>query len=89
MATARYPVSRRTIVSVPRLELFHRGFALRIEQVQDGSDGYAFRIESRGLALHTSGADYRTPQSAERAARLFVDDALGGFEHATRALHAS
>ena len=81
-------VVHRTIVSVPRLELYHRGFALRIEQAQDGSDGYAFAIENRGLVLHTSAADYRTPQSAERAARVFIDDALGGYEHATRSFDA-
>ena len=79
---------RRSIVSASRLQLHHRGFALRIEQAQNGADGYAFAIAHRGLTLHTSGADFRTPQSAERAARVFVDDALGGFEHATQALQA-
>ena len=56
--------------------------------MQDGSDRYSFSIESRGYTLHTSPADYRTAQSAERAARVFVDDALGGYERATRALDA-
>lgn len=76
----------RTIVSVPRLLLRHRGFDLEVEQATDGSDGYGFAISHRGLTLHASPAEYRTPQSAERSGRVFIDDALSGFEHATRSL---
>lgn len=82
------PAVRRSIVSAPRPTLYHQGFALRIDQAQDGSDGYAFAIQHRALTLYASPADFRTPQSAERAARVFVDDALGSYDVATSALEA-
>ena len=89
MQTARRSsIVRRSVVTASNLRLHHRGFALRLEQAQDGSDRYSFSIESRGYTLHTSASDFRTAQSAERAARVFVDDALGGYERATRALDA-
>ncbi|MEM6326502.1 MAG: hypothetical protein AAF791_05235 [Bacteroidota bacterium] len=74
------------IVTVPRLVLRHRGFDLEVEHARDGSDGYGFAISHRGLTLHASTAEYRTPQSAERSGRLFIDDALNGFDYATRVL---
>ncbi|MEM1056532.1 MAG: hypothetical protein AAGI52_13500 [Bacteroidota bacterium] len=77
---------RRTIVSVPRLTLRHRGFDLEVEQATDGSDAYGFAIVHQGLTLHASPAEYRTPQSAERSGRVFIDDALSGFDYATRTL---
>ena len=89
VSVARYPVSRRTVVSVPRIELYHRGFAIHVTKAQDGSDRFSFRIDSRGLDLHTSASEYLSAHGAERAARVFIDDALGGFDYATRALDAS
>ena len=80
------PSVRRTFVSASRLQLRHRGFDLEVTRSQDGSDSYAFSIRHDGLTLHASPSEFRTPQSAERAARVFIDDALGGFEYATRAL---
>lgn len=89
MHTARRShIVRRSVVTVSKLQLHHRGFALRLEQTKDGSDTYSFSIESRGYTLHTSAPDYRTAQSAERAARVFIDDALDGYERATRAFDA-
>lgn len=78
----------RTIVTVPRLVLRHRGFDLTVERANDGSDGYGFAISHRGLTLHASPAEFRTPQSAERSGRVFIDDALSGFDYATRATDA-
>ena len=72
-------------VSVPRLTLHHRGFGLHLVREPEGAR-YAFEITHRGHALHASAPEYGSPSSASRAARLFVDDALGSFEKATRAL---
>ena len=41
--------------------------------------GFGFTISHLGLALHASEIAHRTPHSAERAARQFVDDALTPF----------
>lgn len=58
--------------------LRHRGFELVVRQ-DAAARALSFLVMHRGLALHASRADYRTPVSAERAARQFVDDALGAF----------
>lgn len=71
---------------VPTRQVFHhRGFSLAIRHA---AARFAFAIAQDGHALHTSRPDFATPQSAERAARQFVDDALGAFEVATQALEA-
>ena len=61
---------------------FHRGFDL---DVQSRGTGFAFTVTHDGLALHVSDPAHRTALSAERAARQFVDDALGVFEQETPA----
>ena len=63
----------RPVTSVP---LSHRGFHLR---PVPGGAGFAVVIEHAGLALHTEGG-HRSAFAAERAARQFVDDALGVFD---------
>ena len=72
--------------SVPTRQTFHhRGFSLEIHR---GVAGYAFAILQGQHTLHASRADFGTPGSADRAARRFVDDALGAFELATQAIAA-
>ena len=63
----------------------HRGFELRL---RTAADTFAFEIGHHDLTLHASPAAYRTPHAAERAARRFVDDALGAFEVASSRLAA-
>ena len=71
---------------VPTRQVFyHRGVSIEICRT---AGRYAFVIAQDGHALHTCRPDFATPQSAERAARQFVDDALGAFEVATQALEA-
>lgn len=72
-------------VTPERALLFHRGFELRL-RASDGT--FAFEIGHHDLTLHASTPDFGTPHAAERAARLFVDDALGAYDAATRALAA-
>lgn len=67
------------------LTVFHRGFEL---QIRHSATAFGFAIEHAGLALHRSVADFRTAGAADRAARRFIDDALGSFEVATEALAA-
>ena len=64
----------------------HRGFDLRLCVGVGGQFG--FGVSHVGLALHASEAAYSSPASAERAARRFVDDALGAYDAASRALAA-
>lgn len=63
----------------------HRGFEL---DIQGSAAGFAFAITHAGLTLHASAPSYRTATSADRAARQFVDDALGAFSYSTQALAA-
>lgn len=67
--------------------LRHRGFELMVRREAGGSP-LSFRVSHRGLPLHTSRPDFRTAVSAERAARQFVDDALGAFDAASSTLAA-
>ena len=60
----------------PHAPLCHRGFSLRLCQA---GTGFSVAIEHLGLTLHTESG-HRSAFSAERAARQFVDDALGVFE---------
>jgi hypothetical protein len=73
-------------LAVPPLTAYHRGFALAlIEQAgRPGAGSYGFEIRHHGLPLHTSSATFGSAASAERAARRFIDDALGAFDHAYR-----
>lgn len=72
-------------VSAPCDFLFHRGFELRLRAAEDR---FAFEVGHHDLTLHASDAAFGTPHAAERAARLFVDDALGAFDTASAALAA-
>lgn len=68
----------------------HRGFIYALHRMEADTDEvrFAFSIAHRGLRLHTSSADFRSPSAADRAARQFVNDALGAYDHATHALAA-
>ncbi|GAB5537323.1 MAG: hypothetical protein Rubg2KO_35720 [Rubricoccaceae bacterium] len=68
----------------------HRGFIYALHRMETDADElrFAFSIAHRGLRLHTSSADFRSPSAADRAARQFVNDALGAYDHATHALAA-
>ncbi|MEO0559872.1 MAG: hypothetical protein AAF170_17015 [Bacteroidota bacterium] len=68
----------------------HRGFvyALHRKEADTKQVRFAFSIAHRGLRLHTSEAEYRSPAAADRAARQFVNDALGAYDYATHALAA-
>ncbi len=57
----------------PVFRLSHHCFRLT---VLAAGPRYAFRVRDDAQVLHTSRAAYRSPASAERAARRFVDDAL-------------
>lgn len=57
--------------------LVHRGFELWLRA---GDEAFGFEIGHHALTLHASAVDFRTPFAAERAARRFVDDALGVFD---------
>ncbi|MGB3545109.1 MAG: hypothetical protein WBA11_19470 [Rubrivirga sp.] len=64
----------------------HRGFDLAL---RPHVEGYRFEIRDATLTLHASAPSYRTPVSAVRAARLFIDDALRTFgSDARRAIAA-
>ncbi len=73
-------------VTSERVSYGHRGFDLRL-CIGDGGR-FAFAVDHFGLTLHASEASFSTPHSAERAARRFVDDALGAYDYAARALTA-
>lgn len=79
-----------TSASTPMLDrplLRHRGFELSIRRMS-GGEAFAFTVTHLGLELHTSRPEFRTATSADRAARCFVDDALGVFEMPSAALAA-
>lgn len=67
------------------LTVFHCGFAV---QICHSATAFGFVVEHAGLALHRSAADYATAGAADRAARRFIDDALGSFSVATEAMAA-
>jgi hypothetical protein len=65
----------------PRLR--HRGFELALRR--EGAGGpFAFHVSHLGLRLHSSRPGFGTAPAAERAARRFVDDALGAYGAAVR-----
>ena len=69
------------------LPLRHRGFELALHREAAGGP-FAFHVSHLGLGLHTSCPGFGTAVAAERAARQFVDDALGAFDAAARSLAA-
>jgi hypothetical protein len=73
-----------------RTPLSHRGFSLTIRRAagMDGDGVFAYTVVHQGLPLHRSRADYRSATAADRAARRFIDDALGAFEAATSRIAA-
>lgn len=77
---------------VPTCQAFyHRGFTLAVRPSAGEPGGalrFVFEVEHDGMPLHATEPLYRTAVAAERAARLFVDDALTAFEYATQALVA-
>ena len=78
-------VSLSRLVSPSRAAFAHRGFQLRL-RAEAGT--FAFDIRDHDLTLHTSAPDFRSAHAAERAARRFVDDALGAFSAAAKTLTA-
>ena len=62
-----------------RTPLRHRGFDFAVQPGPKGT--FAFAVSHRGLPLHASASEFRSVVSADRAARRFVDDALGVFAH--------
>ncbi len=74
----------------PRSPLSHRGFNLNICRSMglDGDGVFAYTVAHHDLALHRSRADFRSAGAADRAARRFIDDALGAFDHAATSLAA-
>jgi hypothetical protein len=71
-------------IAIPPLTVYHCGFAVALVQQAGryGARSFAFEIRHQGLLLHASPGAYASASSAERAARVFVDDAVGAFEHA-------
>ena len=67
--------------------LRHRGFELSIRRASNG-EAFSFAVTHHGLALHRSAPEFRTPMSADRAARRFVDDALTVFDTSSASLAA-
>ena len=60
--------------------LRHRGFEFAVRP-SDDPERFAFAVLHRGLQLHASTPEFRSAISADRAARQFVDDALGVFAY--------
>ena len=69
-----------------RPTLRHRGFEFAVRPA--GGAGFAFAVLHRGLQLHASTPEFRSAVSADRAARRFVDDALGVFAYGEAAAAA-
>lgn len=69
-------------VSASPLTVYHRGFAVWLRRMHGrfGAGSFGYVIRHRGLVLHASGGAYGSAASAARAARRFVDDALGAFD---------
>lgn len=89
---ARRPIVKpsASMPVTPVFRLSHRCFRLT---VLAAGPRYAFRVLDGEAPLHTSRAAYRSPASAERAARRFVDDALRAWawaeEHAAGPSYSS
>lgn len=59
--------------------LRHRGFELSIRRMS-GGDAFGFVVSHLGLDLHASDGAFRSATSADRAARCYVDHALGVYD---------
>lgn len=70
---------------MPRLR--HRGFELALRR-EGGGGAFAFHVSHVGLRLYSSPPGFGTATAAERAARRFVDDALGAYGQAARSFAA-
>ena len=87
MATGGLAILSLAMPSAPRPApmpirpmLRHRGFELAVlDGGRGGASQFGFAISHRGLQLHASTPEFRSAVSADRAARRFVDDALGVF----------
>ena len=83
------PMPQPTSPSFTPLTSAHRGFVYALHRSEgDDEIRFAFSISHLSLVLHTSRPTFRSAASADRAARQFVDDALGAFNHAEHALAA-
>jgi len=73
------------------LALFHRGFKLAVRATPGrfGDRSFGFTIRHHGDVLHQSEGAYGSAEAADRAARRFIDDALGAFDRATHQLDAT
>lgn len=92
MHTSTPRFSSRTVrVQASALALRHRGFALAIGTTPGrfGAHSFRYTIRHHGDILHQSDGAYGSAESADRAARLFIDDALGAFDAATHSLDAA
>ena len=78
--------ARRPALMPARPALRHRGFELAVRPAT--GSGFAFAVLHRGLQLHASTPAFRSAVSADRAARRFVDDALGVFAYGEAAAAA-
>lgn len=60
----------------------HRGFSLTIRTMSGrfGPESFGYTILHRGHILHESGGDFGTAESADRAARRLIDDAIGIYD---------
>lgn len=66
------------------LTLSHRGFSLtiRTKTGRFGPESFGYSIFHRGHLLHESEGDFGTAESADRAARRLIDDAIGIYDAA-------
>ena len=79
------PSASRALRPVPvNLVFQHRGFHLRVDRAAGrfGPQSFSFTIDHLDAPLHQSAADFGSAESADRAARQFIDEALGSFEYA-------
>lgn len=85
------PRAPRTLRLVPANLVFqHRGFHLRVDRASGrfGPQSFRYTINHLGATLHQSAPDFGSAESADRAARRFIDDALGSFAYADEHLDA-
>lgn len=77
-------LSSPTRSAMPRaargLTLHHKGFDILIRQAsRTGERPYGYTIRHQGLDLHRIDGTFGAAASADRAARQFIDDALGAY----------
>ncbi|NNF59673.1 MAG: hypothetical protein HKN04_15665 [Rhodothermaceae bacterium] len=91
MSVPASPLAPRTLRPVPiNLVFQHRGFQFRVARAEGrfGPQSFRYMINHLGATLHQSAADFGSAESADRAARRFIDDALGSFAYAYEHLDA-